>query len=142
MTFLSSCIGLNILWLSLAQTFIVVKVIIIPFITIVLDMFYSDTNVLIELWLYRHQLSGNDKKNSNSSDMNSDNGTAMNGETASLVSGTMFGMLLFVYGFSCIAFFGSPWLSSLLTSYKTSVSLINEEMKVVTKLGGDFLLLD
>ena len=140
MTFLSSCIGMNRIWSikTVAQTFIVVKVIIIPFITIVLDMFYSDWNVILKL----RGISRNYRNHTNSSDMTSDNGTAMNGETASIVLTSMLSMPLFVIVLSCIAFFFSNWLSSLLTSYKTSVSLMYEEMDLVSKLGSNFLLLD
>lgn len=138
----SCCIGLNKIWSikALAKSFVVVTLVIMPLTTIILDMFVSDTKVLLQLWQYGQQLERNASNITNSSLMDSGNETLSNRKTAANVSVSMFLVLFIVYMVSFLSLMLSPWLSSLITSYRTGMSLLEEDLHLSTPIGFDFFL--
>ena len=118
---------------------IVLRVVLLPAVLIVLDMFVSDTNVILDQIQYMISLW---KINSN---MTYSNNTGIEGnntetENAGSVLLVMVIILSTVYLWSCVSLFMSPFMSSLRTSYRTSVSLLNEEPQIVTDISNQTAL--
>ena len=156
MSKLSSYMRLNRIWSSnnLPVAFIVFSAVLMPVFTVSLDMFYSDTQVILQLWQYINTIMGTDNLTmivqiqqilpklfpfniTKSSFVNSTDNTDNPNENAASFVFLMFFILALIYSWSMFCLFVTPWLASLLTSYRTSVSLLKEEIDMVTNLGND-----
>ena len=145
---------LNRIWSSnnLPLAFIVFSAVLMPVFTVSLDMFYSDTQVILQLWQYINTIMGTDNLTmivqiqqilpklfpfniTKSSFVNSTDNTDNPNENAASFVFLMLFVLALIYSWSMFCLFVTPWLASLLTSYRTSVSLLKEEIDMVTNLG-------
>ena len=103
----------------------------IPISAVVFDLVYSDTMVIWRLIEYTVVIFS-----SNSSNVNPLNGTSdesIEAAEASLIM--MMYILLLIYMTSVVGLLYSPFVSSLRTSYKTSLSLQKESVEMSTPVG-------
>lgn len=118
---------------NLSKALIVITAFVIPIATVSLDMFYSDTKVLYQLGKYAFAtVSGN---NTNFSQLNKTETEHSMGSSIDASYIVLWASLFLVYFCSLVSFIFSPWLSSLSTSYKTSMSLLKEDVDLVTNMG-------
>ena len=115
---------------NLSKALIVITAFVIPVATVSLDMFYSDTKVLYQLGKYT--FSGN---NTNFSQLNKTETEHAQGSSIDFTYFVLWAFLSLVYFYSLASFILSPWMSSLSTSYKTSMSLLKEDVDLVTNMG-------
>ena len=93
-----------------------------------MDMLVYDTSVIINLIQYAVIIS-------HPGDTNSTIYHELDISGAVGVIGVIILVLCLIYVFSMFALLTSPWLSSLLTSFKTSRKLLKEDRNTVTDIG-------
>ena len=123
--------------MPLSKIWIILKAVFFPILVICFDMLYSDLRVITQLITYTHKifisssLTTVNSTNNLFNRINEDSGAA--GGTLILVMAR----LLYLFFISLAGLLWTPWLSSLKTSYKTSVSLLKEEVDMCTPPGKD-----
>ena len=106
--------------------------ILFPIGTVIFDMFYSDTMVIVKLVTYTVSIFNN---TSNSSDTSSYNNIDSDMTTGGATVILMMIPLSAIFSISFFKFAYTPYFTYLMTSFKTSQSLLEETTDMSTPLG-------
>ena len=109
----------------------------IPICTVGFDLVYSDTMVIKNLCMYAMDLKYINAALHCNGAITRSKSISIDNQIWSLLM--MMFMLSVIYVFSILGLLFSPFVSSLETSYKTSVSLLKEHIDMSTPVGGSFV---
>ena len=114
---------------------IILKVIIFPILIVCFDMLYSDLKVITQLLEYTYTIFNNQSMTMMNSTNNLFNQSNIDSGGAGISLLLVMARLSYLYLISMVGLLWTPWFSSLIASYKTSLKLLEEDVDMSTPPG-------